>query len=253
MTIKPPPRLPANSAEKIDTFTLPKTGQTCDVVLLSANHAQQISALNHIITDALEEGQEGFVVNPSIETLQTELSSDGKECAVGVVLEGQLIAQAMMTLPTPEQPELETWNMCLTEPPETVAALHGMRVHPDYRGNSLMAALVDARIKVAEDMGRTHIISECDVDNPHSWAVLMKKGLRIENTGPGVFPGGTIYHMHADRNRQKLADTFNKKSGVRIPANDLGQQQKAMAQGMEGVSFDKNTKAILFLPKPKGP
>jgi hypothetical protein len=242
------------TAKIIKTDSLKKSGEQFALVSLSIRNIDAILALQDIIFDNLPEKQQSFILRKSREFFEGHLAAGN--IVLGIVHNGQLVAQSVIVNPTENNPKTGMVDMALDAKLDKVTIIQGVAVHPDYRGNNLHLAMIGAWHDIAREQKRTHILGEVAVDNHYSWSNALKEGRQIHSIGVDPSDGTQVYNMHAklsavDKNRLK-AD-FNKasaKNSVQCPHNDIEKQKKLLAEGYKGVRFDQASGMIEFkLPK----
>lgn len=227
--------------------TMPKTNLPYKAVLLNAAHIDHILELQDTVFDYLTEKQKPFLCAKTNAFMQHHFQNGG--VVVGIVQDNVLVAQTMITMPTTAKPYTGMTDMALPAPLENLAVLHGISVHPDFRGNDLMTVMNDLCTQHAKQNGRLHLLAEIVADNPHSWRVQLKEGLQIHSVGVDPADGTVLYNMHAyipDMLKNKAKDAFNAAATVPVPQQDLEAQKKLIASGYQGVKYDAAAKQIHF-------
>lgn len=234
---------------------LPKTGGEYTLVLLSAQHIEQILFLQDVAFNGLSEEEQAYLLRKSSNFFEKHFAEGN--FVLGIVHEGQLIAQSVIVHPTVEHPKTGMVDMALDAACDKITVMQGVIVDSGYRGNRLMTIMVDAWLDIATEQGRTHAIAEVAVGNFYSWSVFMKEGLRIHSMGVDPADGTELYNIHADVApliRERLTPSFNKaaaKHGVPCARNNLKQQKLLLSKGYKGVGYDAAKGNIVFkAPKP---
>lgn len=236
-----------DSAFILSTGIMPKTGRPYKAVLLGTEHINPILDLQQQVFDYLTEEQKSFLLPKTDTFLRQHFDHGGM--IVGIVQGDTLVAQAMLTMPTAAKPYTGMTDMALPAPLENIAVLHGVVVHPDFRGNDLMTVMTETRTRHARQNGRLHLVSEIAAANPHSWGVQLKQGLQIHSIGVDPEDGTVLYNMYAyipDMLKNKAKDAFNAAATVAVPQADLEAQKKLMAKGYRGVTYDAPAQKIYF-------
>jgi hypothetical protein len=239
----------------LSTGTLNKGGGTYEVVLQTAKDIPQIISLQDTVYDTLPEEQKTFMLRKKPEALEAHFASGS--LAVGIVHNGTLIGQGRLGLPSQDYKSVRgTANFMQGAALQTIAILEGMLVHPGYRGNNLMSIMVDARLGLAQAAGRENAVTESSVDNPHSWSVLLKEGLKIRAIDVDPEDGTMLYYMHARVTplmEQRAKGAFAQAAAhpvINVPAKDLQAQKSLLSQGFKGVSYDAKNRSIGFHRNP---
>lgn len=228
---------------------LTTTKQEFMLVLQRPEHISHMVALQQEVMDGLTEAQKSYLIPRDHAYFEAHFAHGN--VVLGAVVDGKLIAQSLMTTPSPEHPYTGMTDMEIKMPLSQIAVLNGTVVHPDFRGNNLQNLFVDARLMLAKLQGRVHVLSEIAVENCNSWNNLLQEGLQIHSIGVDDSDGTVLYNMHADLSKLKgkLVQQFNEKSGpnTKICAqNDIEAQKKLISSGLKGVAYDKNTKQLMF-------
>jgi RimJ/RimL family protein N-acetyltransferase len=234
---------------------LEKTGEPYALVLLSADNIPQILALQDIAFKDLSAHEQSFLLKKSQNFFEKHFAADN--LVLGIVHEGQLIAQSIIVNPTAAHPKTGMVDMPLEVPVSKVSVIQGVIVHPDYRGNHLMTAMVDAWLAVAHLQKRTHVLAEVARDNAFSWSVFLKEGLQIHSIGTDPADNTEVYNIHANVTpliRKRLKHAFNKNSvrnTVECPQSDVDLQKALLEQGYAGIKFNPANGNISFKPPVK--
>lgn len=202
----------------LNTGILPKNGKPFAVILQSEKNIEDILALQALVLSGLTEAEKCFILPKSRAFFEKHLAAGNP--VLGIVSEGQLIAQSIVVNPTKERPSTGMVDMRLKAKPEKVTLIQGIIVHPGYRGNALMSVMVDEWLEIAKKQGRTHAIAEVATDNEYSLAVFLKEGLTIHSTGTDPADGTKVFNIHAKVKpliRKRLSASFNSKSGKSSP------------------------------------
>ncbi len=239
-----------SKAKIITTGQLPKQMELYLLVLQSKDHIDDILALQKTVFDDLTDEEKTFIV-PKDKAFFEKHFDNGNH-VIGVVHNGQLIAQSISLEPSTDNPKTGMVNMQLPVTSDKVAIMQGVLVHPDYRGNALMSRMLDARLQIAKKTGRTDLVAEVAVDNFYSWSVFLKEGMVIHSIETDPSDGTVVYNMHAKIKpliKQRLKGVFNAvaaKKNKACPVHDIEQQKKLLAKGYVGVAFEKNGQNLIF-------
>lgn len=233
----------------IATGVLPKQSEAYTLVLQSKDNIDDILALQKTVYDDLTEEEKVYIV-PKDRAFFEKHFANGNH-VFGVVHNGKLIAQSISLEPSQQNPKTGMVNMSLPVMSDKVAIIQGILVHPDYRGNALMSRMLDAKLKIATNTGRTDLIAEVAVDNFYSWSVFLKEGLAIHSIETDPSDGTVIYNMHAKVKpliKKRLKETFNAaaKKVTACPVHDIEQQKKLLSKGYVGIAFEKAGNTLLF-------
>lgn len=248
---------PNKTAFVLHQGTFAKTSESYEVTMQTIDNLDEITRLHQEIFDRLEEHEKPYLIERDKSYFENHFEQG--HVVVGVVHNGRLVAQALMTLPSEEYPYTGMTDMNMSSLPlEKIAVLNGAIVHPDYRGNSLQTVLTEARIKLAEMRGREHLVSEVAVNNRFSWSTLLKSGLSIHSLGTDSDDGTQLYNLHIRANDRgtvhKLRNEFNHNSRRNIVScsqNNLEAQQILISLGYRGVANDIAGQTIQFARLPK--
>jgi ribosomal protein S18 acetylase RimI-like enzyme len=234
----------------IKTGTLKKTGGAYTLFLQTPGNINAILGLQDKVFDGLTAEEQAFLLRKNRQFFEGHFHGDN--LVLGVMHEGKLIAQSIVTNPSAASPKTGMTDMALDVPSDKVTVLQGVVVDPEYRGNSLMTIMVDAWLAIAKEQGRTTAIAEVAVDNFYSWTVFMKEGLAIQSIGTDPADGTEVYNLSAKVApliRKRLKGDFNKaakKHTVDVPQADIAAQKKLLLQGYKGVDFDHANMNIKF-------
>ncbi len=240
----------------LKTGPLPKQGGTYALVLQFQENITDILALQDTVINSLTADEKSFVLPKSQAFFEQHLSQGNT--ILGVMHNGQLIAQSIILNPTPENGKTGMVDMNLAASPEKVTVLQGVLVHPEYRGNKLMTVMVDTWLSLAAEENRIHAIAEVTTDNYHSWSVFLKEGLSIHSIGVDATDGTEVYNMHAHINaliEKRMQKDFNaasaKKPDALCPRDDIAQQKELIASGHKGTTYNPATDTFGFQKKKK--
>jgi len=232
----------------LKTGTLPKTGGAYQIIKLSADHLDAVTALHKAVHADLPDDKKSFLMSKDATTFQKHL--DRGNVILGCVYEGRLIAQSLMTLPD-AQHQSELLNDMIAPPrPENTAILGGMVVHPDYRGNGLQKIMLAARISLAHAIGRKDIVSSADIGNMASWQNLLRKGLEIDAIG--ARKDGTLRYIFYGKTEELLkekhthANEENTIALIECSRAAIGAQKRLLRKGYKGTGFDAGQETIKF-------
>ncbi len=243
--------------------TLKKTGAPYTIIALGAEDIPQILKLQDAVFDSLTAEEQNYLLRKEKGFFENHFSKGNM--VLGIVSEGQLIAQSVILHPTAQNPKSGMTDMILNAKPEEITVLQGVIVHPDFRGNKLMTFMVDEWLGVAKQEGRKHALAEVTTGNFFSWSVFLKEGLAIHSLGHDDIDGSDLYNMYAKVGplmKQRLKGSFNDAaapSSVKVGVNDLESQKTLTRAGFLGVAFDAANQDVVFnAPKksaktPKGP
>ena len=234
----------------LKTGGLKKTGGTYLLVLLDAKDIPQMMALQDVALAALTPEEQTYLHHKTPEQLERHFKY-ANNLVLGIVHNGQLVAQSMIVNPTPFHPNTGMSDLHLDARPEKMSIIQGVIVDPAYRGNKLMTVMVDEWLASAKADGRTHAVAEVTVENHHSWSVFMKEGLQIHSIGNDDSDHSKVYNMHApvaQLIKKRARGDFNAaaRKTVSCAMTQLRPQQALLRQGYVGVSFDAANKEITF-------
>lgn len=234
--------------------TLPKQEGEYALVLQFQENMNDILALQDVVIQSLTAEEKNYVLPKSQAFFERHLSQGNT--VLGIVHNGQLIAQSIILNPTAENPKTGMVDMALNAGPEKITVLQGVLVHPDYRGNKLMSVMVDEWLSLAAQEGRVHAIAEVTTDNYYSWSVFLKEGLSIHSLGVDPTDGTEVYNMHAHVSNlieKRLSPEFNSRSAkqpdVLCPREDIAQQKQLTSEGYKGTVYNSKTDHFGFQKK----
>ena len=237
-----------STKQLLKTGRLKKTGGTYLMVLLNEKDIPQMLALQDVALDALTPQEQTFLHHKTPEDLKKHFKY-ANNMVLGIVHNGQLVAQSMIVNPTPSHPNSGMSDLKLDVRPEKISTIMGVIVDPAYRGNKLMTVMVDEWLASAKADGRTHALAEVTVENHHSWSVFMKEGLQIKGIGHDDSDNSDVYNMHAFVShliKKRARGDFNKvaRKTVKCGMNQLLPQKSLLRQGYVGVGFDASNQNI---------
>ncbi len=245
----------------LKTGFLKKSGGGFSIVLLETKDIPQMMALQDVAFAALPAAQQTYLHHKSPEFLARHFRHGN--VAIGIVHDGQLIAQSVIVNPSHLRADNGMTDLKLDVRPEKVTVMQGVIVDPAFRGNNLMTYMVDEWLAIAKAQKRTHALAEVTVQNHHSWSVFMKEGLHIHSIGFDREDCSNVYNMHASVGpliKQRAKADFNRaaKKGAMVHMTQLRAQKALLNKGYIGVSFDSASNDISFqAPRkkrmPKGP
>ena len=128
-------------AKVLKTGTLEKTGESYSLVLLSVKNIDQIMALQDIAFADLNAQEQTFLLRKSRDFFEKHFSEG--HSILGIVHNNRLISQSVIIDPTAENPKTGIPDIDLTAIIDKVSVLQSVVVDPDYRGNRLMAVMVN--------------------------------------------------------------------------------------------------------------
>lgn len=234
----------------LKTGGLKKTGGTYLLVLLGVEDIPQMLGLQEVAFAALTPQEQTFLHHKTADQIERHFKYPNN-LVLGVVHDGQLVAQSMIVNPTPFHPNTGMSDLKLDARPEKISVIQAVIVDPAYRGNKLMTVMVDEWLASAKADGRTHAVAEVTVENHHSWSVFMKEGLQIHSIGHDDEDNSSVYNMHASVShliRKRARGDFNTaaKKTIHCSMTQLRPQQALLNKGYVGVSFDAANKNIAF-------
>lgn len=238
-----------NNIQVFKTGTLPKSGEEYVLVLQTPANIDQIAAFHAEVFNTLTEDEKHFLIQRDEGYFERHFENGN--VVLDVLHNGKIIAQSLMTVPTQENPATGMIDVKLPAAIDKIAILNGSVVHPDYRGQRLQAILTEARLELAQQLGRTHILSEVAVGNQFSWSTLLKEGMKIHSIGQDTHDNAHVYNMHLDMEAQKgkLKAGFNASARKKfIPCSqfNIEAQQILLSLGYHGEALDTSKQSILF-------
>jgi hypothetical protein len=237
----------------LQTGQLRKTGGNYALVRLSPEHIDAILKLEDAAFAALTKEEASFLLKKDRAFFEAHFAQGNS--VLGIVHNGALIAQSVILNPSARYPKTGMADMpeLAGVKAEAITIQQGVIVAPAYRGNQLMDVMVGAWVAEAQKAGKTEAISEVATGNSFSWDVYLKNGFHVESIGTDSADGTRLYNMHG--HLPDLAKAFNaaaaRKKTISCPQGDLAQQQKLLAQGYKGVSFDAANDTLQFRKRAK--
>lgn len=182
-------------------FDTPSTALSSTIEPLSPQHLPDLLRLQDVIINALPADQKNVILVKTPEQMTARMTDLGKTFGVFADTPQQkkhLIAYAVLALPS------ETWPVAdMVLPPDklpcaptALGVLQSSSVHPAFRGHHLHLSLIEARMEVCAQLGRTDIMSEIAVVNTRSLVGLMKEGMQIITTAVDPDDGCKLVYVH---------------------------------------------------------
>lgn len=252
-----PNKIDIHSLTILKQDILPKSGGEQTLVILTKDHLDQILALQDKVFNSLSEAEKTFILKKEPSFFEKHM--DQGNILLGVVHDGELIAQSILLNPTKEHPKTGMVDMKLPSRADKITVIQGVIVDPDFRGNKLMTTMVDTWLDISKKARRKDAISEVTVENHYSWSVFLKEGMHIHSIGTDPADGTLVYNMHGHVEgwiKERLSAKFNTaaaKKTVACPMADIEGQKKLLKKGYIGTQFDATKHNILFEKKCQGP
>lgn len=169
----------------MQSFVLPKSGQTASVGLLGPEHLSQTQALLAETRAALPESEKMFVL-PQPQSYFENMLARRYGVMIGVVADHQVIAQmaimGSLTLDEAIERNAITRNDVYfhhAQSNEVVVVAKSMAAHPRWRGNGLAQILMKAALDLPMCRAADHMFAQASVDNMRSWAMFMRFGFGV--------------------------------------------------------------------------
>jgi len=220
-------------SDAIAAGVLKKSGLPFHVRFLGADDLDAVLALQErILADLALTCSQNFIVPKSREKFA--LLQEGAGKMLGVFVQGALVAQCVMCMPTPEHPETGM-DMVLPGKPEEVSIMQGGLVDPAMRGNGLLQTMTELWLSATEAAGRKHALGEIAVPNHYSWAVLLACGMVIVQSGTDPSDGCELFYAH------KVIGSFHEPAGEVLslpPVSGLAKVREKLAEGFAGIGWD---------------
>ncbi|MDD9901431.1 MAG: GNAT family N-acetyltransferase [Alphaproteobacteria bacterium] len=241
----------AAAPHTISTGVMGKTDQPYSVVIQTKADIDAMLHLQHTVLDTLPDDKKNFIVPKDRAYLEEHI--DNGSVVIGILCNGQLIAQSLLKLPNEEHPETGMTGMQLNAAPDNVSIIQGVLVDPAYRGNGLMSVMIESCLRMAEATGREHIMARADTRNAASWAAFITEGFELDSIDSSP-KGRDVYNLHGNTtalmaHRRRMA--FNSQapaadSALPVPADDLQRQRGLLSAGFKGVAFDRTQSTLSF-------
>jgi hypothetical protein len=230
----------------LETGHLLKTGEEYSLVRLSATNIDQILALQDIAFANLTKDQGDYLLRKDRDFFTNHFAAGGD--MLGIVHNGNLIAQSIIVNPTKEHPKTGM-GLQPDKALRKLTILQGVIVDPTYRGNRLMETMVDAWMRVSVKNGRSEALAEVMPGNLYSWGVFLNKGMHIEAIGIDPADNTEVYNLHAHLPLHRI---FKHSAKTKIPSaqTDIDAQKELLKHGYKGAKFDREGGHIVFrLPR----
>jgi hypothetical protein len=235
------------------TGAFAKTGAAYQIVQLTPEHIGQMQALQNNIQAVLPEDSKGFLLPRAREDFEASFANG--DSMIGILHQGQLIAQGAMVLPTAQNPTTGI-DVKLDVPPEQIMILQGMMVEPDFRGHHLMEIMKNAQLTLAKQLGRSHVLAAIDVRNRTSYIIALASGFEIYTISNKVLKHDiktTVYGLYAPIERLIRRD-FNQAAAAKnaerlVELDNIPLQEQLLKEGYKGIGYSSSTKTIGFQKK----
>ena len=190
-------KIDTHAFNPIETHILKSTGDKYHIGLLCLADIDTVEAFHNHIADTLVTSEKSFFLSKPRSFFEQHLSPHNDSAVIGAVMNGNLIAQAIIHHPSKENPKTGMVDMKPIAPPEKVTVFQGIGVAPVCRGNAVTEKLTSVWLKYARGVGREHALAEIEVRNIASWNSLLKGGLDIVSLGRDPSDGAVLYNAHA--------------------------------------------------------
>jgi GNAT superfamily N-acetyltransferase len=202
-----------------------------DGVVLGACHLDLVETLHHRVLSTLGPG----LLNKETRAFFADhLGPAG--VTLGVLVDGQLIACAIVGLPAAEAEYNFGRHLGLAgDQLALVAHLDGVYVDADWRGSGLHRQLSEQRMAIAREKGRRHMVTTVAPGNVYSWRNLFALGLVGKVLKPMFALGHMRYVLHRDL---KIPASVDMGKAISVPADDVDAQKALLERGFWAVSGD---------------
>lgn len=240
-----------NKATVLSQGTLAKNGGAYHMVLQTADHIDDILALQKTIYDDLPQSAKDFIVLKDRAFFEKHFANGN--AVIGIIHDGKLIAQAVILNPTAANPKTGMVDMNFDVAVDHISIIQGVLVHPDYRGNRLMTKIVDEWLDQSAKNKRMHVMAEVSIDNHFSWQVFLNEGLHIHSIGTDPADGTVVYNIHGEVGtliEKRLCEDFNevaKKTAVQCDQDNIAEQKNLLSKGYIGMAFDAVKQKLTFI------
>lgn len=235
----------------LDAGSLPD-GQDYHLVLLKPEHAHIAAKMHNKIIDGLSRLQKEFMLPKSEAFFERHLDDSNDSAVMGVIVEGELVAQAVIHHPAGSWIKTGMVDMEPVGEAQETSVMQAVSVNPNFRGMGLMNILVHAWPDYAEEQGRTELLAEIDIRNIASWSAFLKGGMNLHSIGVDPADGTVVYNAHEGVHKAKekrLSPLFNSASRPQVRAiarEHLQTQQDLFDDGFQVIGFNKSQNILIF-------
>jgi ribosomal protein S18 acetylase RimI-like enzyme len=177
----------------VNRFTLPKSGLTATIDVLTSAHLPQVLELHELTRAALPEAQKMFVL-PQPSGYFEKILAGTSGLMLGAVVDNKLVAQLVVMGPLSLEDVISKRAVTRNDIAfhhvgalDTIIAIKSMAVHPDYRGNELSQHILAAALELPVARQSDHVFAQISVENARSWELFLRNGFGI--VGAAVDPG----------------------------------------------------------------
>jgi hypothetical protein len=236
----------------IESFILATEKKECSIGYLNASNTKTAHSFHAHINSSLSTTESNFFLEKDYSYFQDHLSPDTEGEIIGAIVDGKLVAQAIIHNPEPKKPDTGMVDLQRSFNALDCTVIQGIGVLPEVRGNQLAERIAQAWLKDAHRKGKVHALAEIEIRNIASWNSLIKGGLDLIEIGIDPEDGSVLYNAHAlvkDAIQKPLKTEFNhhaQKDLIFCQHTDMAQQEILFGKSYKGIAFDKKTKSIIF-------
>lgn len=210
-----------------------------------------IDLQDKIIAD-LKPDEQHFILHRTIDDFSKSLSC-GYMKVFGLYDNERLISQSILSLPTDEvEREIPEFGGELKN--SEIAVYKAVLVDPEYRGKGLMKKMLQVREAAAIEAGRKMAITQIAADNPASWVNAMQYGMQITKVDFDPEDSAKVIYLQKRLDGQ-IDPRLNPSKAYHLPLGTdvhknvpalFNKMMKLSAQGMVGISWDKEKNHIIW-------
>lgn len=208
-----------------------------EINFVGENYLDQIMELQEYVTNTLPDVQT-FVGDPR-EFILSDVMSEGKGIAMGVISDNKLVAFRTISFPSPDSENNLGRELGLPECElDKVAIFEATVVHPDYRGNRLQRKMINHGIKLIEELGFRYICATISPFNYPSLSTVMSFGFLIRDlqSRGGVYEGRLRFLLGKDL---KESSNGNPTEIISVVNSDIQTQENLLKDGFVGFALHK--------------
>tara|TARA_Y100001934_G_C12340053_1_gene769697 strand:- start:435 stop:1163 length:729 start_codon:yes stop_codon:yes gene_type:complete len=214
----------------------------CELEKLAKNHFE----LQQAVIDDLGPNQTA-VHERTLDEWKELLCSDHHQ-VISIYQDGDLVAHAVVVLPSKEFPDADMLDMNLPADFEQLTTLSSVMTHPGKQGKNIMNKIIKEWKRIAKQENRNHLLALITTNNVKSWSQFIKEGLAITGVGHDPSDNSECYFAHMDTNESLLED-FNKASLgplLMSPDASLKDMKEVFALGYVGYKAEKDPVSNLY-------
>ncbi|MGV8145235.1 MAG: GNAT family N-acetyltransferase [Alkaliphilus sp.] len=204
---------------------------------IGKEYLQEIIELQERVSEGLD--NEEIFVGDGREFIQNEVLTQGKGVAMGVFVDGRLVAFRTITFPLADSVHNlgREIGLCGNEL-NKVAVLEATVVHADYRGNQLQKKMLKYSISLIKERGYRYICATVSPYNYPSLSSVMSFNLTIRDLQirGGIYGGRLRFLLVRD-----LREEINKdyKKTISVFNAEIDKQSQLLKEGFIGFEISK--------------